>query len=482
MHNKSSLNQLKTTENFLLHDVKTVLIQNLYNLKSHNREDNTPELLKSCIHNTETCLTLIDAAIGQYQVKLTPSTGISCFNLKELILNLSTLFQAQAKSKGLRIETHISYQLPEFFQGNTQAIQLILLNLLSNALRHTSKGQIDITLSHKMLTTKNYEIALSVKDTGIGLNKEQRQLIFTQGFTTSSNHQGLGLSICQQMAQQLSGELSVASEQGVGSVFSLVFPLTISQKKSKPNMPSSITKTMRLLVIDDDPISCQYLQSLWSSLGHQCSTASTVSNAISLLENHDFDIILMDYYLHDLDFIDRLRWIKQHTQAKIVVMSAHLTPKDEHKLSQINITDVYLKPLNEQHLKHLAREMETSRHPLNQTSETHIIDRNKTLNNFQMKEGLLEEMLTIFQEETEQSLQIIKKAYSQSKYQIIHDHLHKIRGGTCYIEVPQFTLALDKLTKKLSISGADLQPLLTELLFQFSLIKKEAPRLTKIIA
>lgn len=233
------------------------------------------------------------------------------FSPTQLLVNLIKMQQAQADKKGLKLISSLAIDTDILIKSGTYRVRQIVSNLLSNAIKYTDKGQIEV----RAFISRDHgpKLHVLVNDTGKGISAKDQEHIFEQYYMTdqkSRNSFGLGLHISKLMAEQLNGTLSVSSQQGKGSTFTLVVPFTV-EKKNRKQITSldQLSKGLRFVVIDDNPINNlfvkQALQHFEDVRIYQDSSA-----AIAYLKGNRTDIIITDLKMYGPTGWDILNTVK----------------------------------------------------------------------------------------------------------------------------------------------------------------------------
>jgi len=233
------------------------------------------------------------------------------FSPTQLLVNLIKMQQPQADKKGLKLISSLAIDTDILIKSGTYRVRQIVSNLLSNAIKYTDKGQIEV----RAFISRDHgpKLHVLVNDTGKGISAKDQEHIFEQYYMTdqkSRNSFGLGLHISKLMAEQLNGTLSVSSQQGKGSTFTLVVPFT-EEKKNRKQITSldQLSKGLRFVVIDDNPINNlfvkQALQHFEDVRIYQDSSA-----AISYLKENRTDIIITDLKMYGPTGWDILNTVK----------------------------------------------------------------------------------------------------------------------------------------------------------------------------
>jgi signal transduction histidine kinase/CheY-like chemotaxis protein/HAMP domain-containing protein len=294
--------------------------------------------------------------------------------LAELPMLLERTFQHVAESKKLGFKIHLKRDLPETIATDPQRLHQILNNLLSNSFKFTERGTVELTAgrarggwnSHNAtLNGADEVISLSVRDTGIGIPPEKQLLIFeafAQGDGTISRKYGgtgLGLSICRELTRLLGGEITLESELGVGSTFTVYLPVSRSviAKRTVPEVQPlprlTITDTPWLsessqgesrpeegvLVVSDNVTQAQHILDLLGPIAVQAIAVASSEEALLGLGERTFGCLVVDLReagSSGWKVIDKLQGSKESTPPPVLFYTdAELTPKQEAKLIRL---------------------------------------------------------------------------------------------------------------------------------------------------
>lgn len=267
------------------------------------------------------------------------------FFLETTVRNIATMLAEKLQQKNLDFHIIIDPETPGFVIGDQLRLHQILVNLITNSIKFTEAGDITVTIKPDKIGDEVVQLLISVRDTGIGMSAEQVKKIFspfTQADTSITRKYGgtgLGLALCRNIVSLMGGELWCDSTPDEGTTFYFTAKFGRSQKE-KPSHFSSISEffaNLRVLVVDDSPISLEVMEELLTSM--QCGfvvTASSGAEAIELYEQHggDFDLLLVDWKMPDLDGIETFRAIREHHSAKAAITIIMATAHDRGELSE----------------------------------------------------------------------------------------------------------------------------------------------------
>lgn len=287
------------------------------------------------------------------------------FEPQQLINDLVYLFHPQIKTDELVFSLEIDPALPPYLLGDPTRLRQVFFNLLSNALKFTSSGE--ITLCWKKDTTSPDHWKAYVKDTGIGISQSDQKNLFTSFSQVDSSisrrfgGSGLGLSICRHLCDAMQGHLWLESEVGEGSTFFFTFyaPVpTIFDSAESPLMISDHSYTnLRVLLVEDNHINQMIALKLLQKMGIQACLAENGAAAIEQMHQAIFDLVLMDIQMPVMDGITATRVIRNtdgFQQPIIVALTANAFSEDREKCLESGMNGFLTKPIS---LKNLREEI-----------------------------------------------------------------------------------------------------------------------------
>ena len=258
------------------------------------------------------------------------------------------LMEPVAKQKGLSFSLTVAENVPKFVQTDPMRLRQIILNLIGNALKFTEQGTVAVEVTADLADAGSV-FRVDVRDTGIGIAPDRLASVFEK-FTQADDctarrygGTGLGLPISAQLAELLGGTLSVTSEPGKGSSFTLVLPLEISETPDKVDAPAGETKPgtytteVRVLVAEDNPINQRLTLSMLEKAGFSADLAEDGAQAITMVEKQrnlgkPYGLILMDMQMPTLDGLEATRRLRASghdaESLPIVALTANAYPED----------------------------------------------------------------------------------------------------------------------------------------------------------
>jgi len=242
------------------------------------------------------------------------------FRLDEVIGSVTTLTAQKAHDKGLEFLAHVSPEIPEHLLGDPLRLGQILTNFVNNAVKFTEHGEIRVNIEQLERTGEKVQLKFSVRDSGIGMTKEQAAKLF-QPFTqadmsTTRKHggTGLGLTICLRLVELMGGRIWLESEPGVGSTFYFTVWLGVGSAAGTGKVVPEKLARLRVLVVDDNSAAREILQEPLSTIASHVEVVASGKEAIAAIQQHDatepYDIVFMDWRMPGMDGLQASRHIK----------------------------------------------------------------------------------------------------------------------------------------------------------------------------
>ncbi|MCX8026922.1 MAG: ATP-binding protein [Thermodesulfovibrionales bacterium] len=287
------------------------------------------------------------------------------FNIVKHIDEIVNMFKMQAMNKGLNLYTIIDDNVPTTIKGDSLRLKQVLMNLLSNAIKFTDTGSVELKVSKedfKDTSDDRVTLHFTVKDTGIGIEADKIDSvfdIFTQEAPSISRRYGgtgLGLSISKRLVEMMGGRIWVISKKGQGSEFHFTadFDVVKEVHEDKTTSVSQFTmpqKKLKILVVEDNQINQIVTSLLISHRGHDVQVVSSAKEAINVLREGIFDVVLMDVQMPDIDGIEATRMIRSdkslpNPNIPIIAYTAHAMQEDKKRCLDAGMDGYLTKPLN----------------------------------------------------------------------------------------------------------------------------------------
>jgi len=397
------------------------------------------------------------------------------FDLKKTIQAIIDLNKSLAAKKKLDLTLEIDEKIPPYLVGDPIRLQRIILELVANALRYTQQGNVDVNIKKLKKKTNQQIIEITVKDTGIGIPADKQDEIFTPFTRLSPSYQGiykglgLGLSIVKQFINDLGGEIYVESKLKKGTIFTCRIPFQIPlvmdnigiediplaiKSETYINKNSSKIDTAqnnydldsnkkRLLLVEDDKLAAKIAQSILAELDCVIDIAPDAKTALERIQSKDYQLILMDIGLPDMDGIAlahriRLQQWQRTDTTPIVGLTAHIDVENRQRCLDAGMNTVILKPLNKETAKELLKTFVPEININQITSFTGIrpvtgavldVDAMKSI---LKNEELIKDCLHLMILGLKKDLLELPRLHQSANWQAIREIAHKRQGGASY--------------------------------------------------
>jgi len=289
------------------------------------------------------------------------------FNLREVIHSIITMVKVKSKQKNLYVRYHVDKQIPEMLSGDSVRLNQVLLNLISNAIKFTEDGGVNISVSCVQESKTRMILEFAIKDTGIGIPLDKQGKVFESfeqaaaDTTRKFGGTGLGLAIVKQLVELQGGEVWVNSEPGSGSNFGFRLPFekgTVEDKAIHTDKPDIVVDEKyhpRVLIVEDNPINRMLVIKVLEKWGFQTDIAENGQIALDKYSENDYNIILMDLQMPVKDGYETTQDIRALKSAKkdvpIIAMTAHAIKGERERCLAIGMNDFIPKPFNAAELR-----------------------------------------------------------------------------------------------------------------------------------
>lgn len=249
------------------------------------------------------------------------------FNFKDLIESTCKPLEPNAENKGIELNWDVEEVLDDNFISDPYRLKQILTNLISNAIKFTQEGSVEVHARVESAT-----IVVSVIDTGIGIAKNKQKAVFKEftqahaGIEKKFGGTGLGLTIAKRMLQLLDGDIVVDSEENKGSIFTITIPAIKSEAEAVevgvPNLDSEteFLKDKRILIVDDDAMQLSLMKEIFANYPVKVTTLVDAAKVRNLLEHEQFDLVLSDIQMPNIDGFELVRIIRNNNNPEVAAI------------------------------------------------------------------------------------------------------------------------------------------------------------------
>jgi PAS domain S-box-containing protein len=374
------------------------------------------------------------------------------FRLASSISAMLHLFETKIQEKNLALLTKYDNKIPEVLVGDPVRLHQIILNLVSNAVKFTSNGNITVRVHLLKEDGESANIEFSISDTGIGIKKDKIEKIFENFQQASSvtsrlyGGTGLGLAIVKQLVEAQDGSISVKSEIGKGSTFS--FTLSFQKTNAEANFETDIVeldteiKNLKVLVVEDIALNQLLMKTLLDDFGFQRDVVANGKLAIEKLKDKSYDIILMDLQMPEMNGFEATEYIrnKMKSDIPIIALTADVTTVDLEKCKAVGMNDYIAKPVDEKLLYNKIVELIKKRTLINEPNEN-VGGQNTSIKCIDLEylnqltksdPALMMEMISTYLEQTPPIIKEMKQSLLNKDWNLLQASVHKI--------IPSFSL------------------------------------------
>lgn len=366
----------KAKEQFLAnisHEIRTPIngIAGMANLLGQNpsREDRET-YLNAIRHSAENLKVIINdildlAAIESGKLRFEKIA----FNLKDLLPSLISTFTYQAKEKKLTLNYGVDERLNKILLGDPVRLNQVLINLISNAVKFTHTGSIDINCRAEKEHRGTCWVRIEVTDTGVGIPEEKLNTIFESfsqadaSVTRRYGGTGLGLTIVKQLVELQQGSIHVVSKEHQGSTFMVTIPYGVGKVKdiaqagpaSERALKDVKKSSLHVLLVEDNDINRLYAKSILKNWECYIDVAENGLVAIEKIKNNFYDVVLMDVQMPVMDGYEAtkaIRMMGQSANMPIIALTANATQSDVEKCLEAGMNDYLAKPFTPEDLYH----------------------------------------------------------------------------------------------------------------------------------
>ncbi|MCR5790608.1 MAG: response regulator [Lachnospiraceae bacterium] len=276
--------------------------------------------------------------------------------------------------KPVVMKLNIAPDIPKCLRGDSARIAQVLNNVISNAVKFTKEGTITINIDYETLADDKINLMIRVADTGIGIRREDYDRIFESFSQINSNRNrevegtGLGLAITQRLIKLMNGTIEVDSEYGIGSVFRICIPQEVIARKDTeaaqtsekvPGRKSLYAPNARILVVDDNSVNLFVAKSLLGLYEIKATCVLSGEQALKIIEKKEFDLILMDYMMPQMDGIETMKRIREEYPAyqniPIIAFTANAVEEARDLLLKEGMDDFIAKPVKSEELEAILK-------------------------------------------------------------------------------------------------------------------------------
>ena len=449
-------NAVKAKQQFLSnmsHEIRTPMNAIIGFTKVVLKTELTPkqkEYLDAIKMSGDALIVLINDILDLAKVDAGKMTFVkTAFKMKSSVSAMLHLFEPKIQEKNLKLVKEYDRKIPDVLVGDPVRLHQIILNLVSNAVKFTSKGKITVSVHLLYEDLEKVIIEFAVTDTGIGIPEDRLGKIF-ENFQQASSHTsrlyggtGLGLAIVKQLIEPQGGTIRVKSEVGQGSTFS--FTLSFLKTTAEAELENEITeldteiKNIKVLVVEDIPLNQLLMKTLLDDFGFERDIAENGKVAIEKLKEKDYDVVLMDLQMPIMNGFEATEYIRKTMNSKIpiIALTADVTTVDLAKCKAVGMNDYLAKPVDERLL--YSKIIGVLNKPKFDTKTTNNIEQKQDVienvscidltylkQRTKSNPALMTEMITLYLTQTPVLIKTIKQSLLDENWSLLSATIHKI--------------------------------------------------------
>jgi PAS domain S-box-containing protein len=399
-------------------------------------------------------------------------------NLRDLLKNIQLSLKSWAQNKGIELGLDINDNVPTIVQGDSVKLSQILNNLISNGLKFTDKGSVTISASLQEKAEDLYTVRFSITDTGIGIEEDKIDDIFNPFLQADSSTSrkyggtGLGLSIVKNLVELQGGEISVTSKSGEGTTFDILLPFREADKEQPVqtlpiNQIQNLKWQMRLKVLYVEDVSTNQIlmEEMLNDWGISVEMANNGNEALEMIDDCVYDLILMDIQMPGLDGFETTRMIRAKDgeyfrNVPILAMTASTSESMKHEIMRSGMQDIVLKPVNIDELRSKIVEhtsvVDDSSEEIINTAEPDDVESNNHSIRFDKTDQLFlgnviryQEFLKKALEEFSINLELLEDAVSKQDLTTFRHISHRMKNILATFGIDELSNHLDEIRDKM---------------------------------
>jgi len=371
------------------------------------------------------------------------------FRCEALFDEIHSTFKNRADEKKINLRYSLDKRLNLILKGDVVRLKQVVINLVSNALKFTEYGYVELKVEQARKEGETIWVRIRVTDTGIGISEKKLGVIFKEykqassGITRKHGGTGLGLTISKRLTELMQGSIAVSSKDGKGSVFTVEIPLLKSERtfltKDTLQVNTEVLSGKTALIVDDDAMNRMLGQIILEGFNMKVSLASDGSEAIRILEEKSFEVILLDIHMplvSGLDVADYIHSSRLHRRMKIIAVTADMIREELDAYLRHGMDDYIIKPFREISLfNKICQVMEVDTDRIKQESvqiilkeddESRLYDLHELRSVTRGNEAFFTEMIQTFVENAREGIQQIRAAMERKEWTVMRETAHRL--------------------------------------------------------
>lgn len=432
-------------------------------------ETSVLEKIYSIKHSGENLLKIINEILDFSKVEAGKVTLEQIdFDLDQVLEGVIKTLDFKAKAKGLIFNTKKNPSIPKYLIGDPYRLNQVLLNLAGNAIKFTARGSVLITVESTNVSDTQVSLIFSVVDTGIGIAKEKQHLVFESFSQAQNDHSrkyggtGLGLTITKKLIELMGGELLLESAQDQGSTFtfSIIYAIGEEKDNSTKAVPELIENIdgLNILLVEDNAMNQFVAFQILKKWNVHVETAINGKHALALLEKREYDLILMDLQMPEMDGYETTELIRNPSSnvlnhhIPIIAVSADAFEQTKEQALAIGMNGFITKPINKTELFNclvaIMKLMDIKRRPIiKPVGYSEIIDIKRLIQVTEYSTELVQEMLKLYLMEMPVIMLEMRNYASESNWFAIAQLAPKLRSIVGNLGLNNLKIIIDEIEK-----------------------------------
>ncbi len=379
------------------------------------------------------------------------------FSLRHVLEQTTQALAVRASEKGISFSCRVPPEVPDALVGDQVRLRQVFLNLAGNGIKFTEKGEVTVTVQVESQGTEEACLRFAVRDTGIGIPQADMDRIFhpfTQADVSTARRfggTGLGLTICSSLAGMMGGRIWAESQPGQGSTFYFVVRLPLAkdscpEPKTNPEVPAVPASTLRILLAEDNPANQKLAAYVLRGRGHMVEIVGDGQQAISMIQENRYDVILMDVQMPGMDGLEATKTVRAHEDGRrrvpIIAMTAHAMKGDRERCLAAGM-DAYLsKPIDGHEMIALVETLAAGSQPAasslippraTESRAAAVFDPELALKRCYRRPEMVRDMIKCFFDEAESLIRQMYAALGKGDLQEVGRLGHRLKGTVVHL-------------------------------------------------
>jgi PAS domain S-box-containing protein len=378
------------------------------------------------------------------------------FNLNDTVHDVAAIMVNRAEEKGLKLYTQISEEISPTLIGDSSRIRQILLNLVGNAIKFTDRGNVSMTCNLLEKNGQRQKIRLTIADTGIGMNQAFTQNIFNKfsqedkSISRKQGGTGLGMAITYELVQLMQGTIQVKSQKDIGTTIDieLILPVGDARKVAVNSTEDEVMdiRDARILLVEDNEFNRLVATSILKHYACEVVEAVNGLEALKVLQNESFDVILMDLQMPVMDGFEATKVMRTELgiTTPIIALTANAFKTEIDHCMAVGMNDCVTKPYEEKTLvdaiyKNILQGKSSNNKELNAKLNHMLYNLNKLIDISRGDKDYVRKMIQIFIDQSEASIRQIREAYQAKDLDTVYKTAHRIKPSIDSLEITTLT-------------------------------------------